>query len=254
MPAPRAASPERRLVAVPSGKEHHAARTLLGHATAEDVLRTREEQDKERRQAAVMAQVAKAVGARQHQLRQDCLSRHRVEQLWHAARFGDVRPFEELAGRVRSMRRLLSLRDGARRTPLHLLCKGGFLPCLRVCVPRPPAETEHDYYKMVEWRRDVAVATHAALTAKGYTPLHFAVAGGHINCVRYLLGCFACTGTLEEEFFVEAGGAGRNCVAIAKEYQWNHIRQLLETTITPYYERITQRKVLSIVRQEEVAR
>ena len=238
---------------VPLGAEHFAARVVAGVARKEDVRLMQEEMDKEKRHEATMGLLWKSLSERRQREKREALSRHRAEMLWHASKFGDPKPFSELQARVPTMAKLITLKDSRLRTPLHFICKNGFYDCLRVCLPVPrkfffdPSGKDYE-----EWRKKKVVITHTCRTRSGYTPLHFAVVGGHISCVEYLLTYFKLTDTLEEEFYIDING--RSVVALAEDYGWNGIKQLLEATMAPFFERLLLRKQRVVERDQETRR
>ncbi|KAJ9471026.1 hypothetical protein DIPPA_09719 [Diplonema papillatum] len=245
--------------AYPHGAQHWAARVIAGRPTTADVSAVNESAKRDEQRKLVFDLLRVEVEERDRLHQSLPFAPEQVARLWQAAGRGDSRPFHRLARHgARHIQSLQALRDAKQRTPLHLICKHGLGKCLVACLPRcataPPAKESKPALLLLpdspapssDTSPDATVEarpvkkepsrispseprfvdTILMRTSLGYTPLHYAVVGGHARCVEYLLEYYERSGALMDE--LEATSVkGETAADLADLYEWSGIKSML---------------------------
>eukprot|EP01063_Lacrimia_lanifica_P019941 TRINITY_DN27337_c0_g1_i1.p1 TRINITY_DN27337_c0_g1~~TRINITY_DN27337_c0_g1_i1.p1 ORF type:complete len:960 (+),score=232.58 TRINITY_DN27337_c0_g1_i1:364-2880(+) len=165
-----------------------------------------------------------------------------IEIIWTAAKVGDEETFKQLAALFPNCGKLLSIRDKKGRTPIHLLCKNGCLDVLKIVLPIPKFIRFSDDATVVkQWVLSCGLKLHTCKTKRGYTPLHYAIIGGHRMMVEYLLLYCSILETTVDEFVVQTVD-GEDALSLAWDYGWSTIYHLLKNARLPFDNAVKQKR------------
>eukprot|EP00755_Sulcionema_specki_P015815 Sspe_Gene.60412::Locus_33298_Transcript_3_4_Confidence_0.200_Length_2145::g.60412::m.60412 len=224
-----------RAVHAPVAPDHYPARLVAGVATDEDIEEAVADEYRHEQLLALSEKNAMRIHLRKIMLKEAVYTDEWVKRIWYAARHGDVEPFKVLVRCDPRLLGLMRLKDTRGRTPLHIASREGYGDIIQTCLRLPPAclRGEPKEVGMEEWIETNAVSTCKAVTKRGYTPFHYAVVGGHVRVVEYMLQYFTAIGTLQQELYAECA-EGAIAVQLAATYEWNGIRQLLERLMVSF--------------------